>query len=160
MGLDMYLYKKTYVKRWEHTEPEKLYTVDVLRGGKPVPHIKPERIKFVTEEVAYWRNANHIHQWFVDNVQYASYIWNGVDECQTSYVYSSVLQKLLDVCKQVVENPDLAPELLPTQEGFFFGSTKYDEGYFDDVKETITMLESILSEEGAERSDFEYRASW
>jgi hypothetical protein len=150
----MYLTKKTYVKRWEHTEPEKLYTVDVLRGGKPVPHIKPERIKFVDEEVAYWRKANHIHKWFVDNVQ------EGKDDCQTSYVSSSKLQELLDVCKQVVETPDLAPELLPTQEGFFFGFTGYGEWYFDDVKETITMLDSILSEEGVETSDFEYHASW
>jgi hypothetical protein len=150
----MYLTKKTYVKRWEHTEPEKLYTVDVLRGGKPVPHIKPERIKFVDEEVAYWRKANHIHKWFVDNVQ------EGKDDCQTSYVSSSKLKELLGVCKQVVQYPSLAPELLPTQEGFFFGSTEYDEWYFNDVKETITMLEAILSEEGAETSDYEYHASW
>ncbi len=154
MGLDMYLNKKTYVQRWKHTEPEKLYTVDVLRGGKPVPHIKSERIKYVIEDVGYWRKANHIHQWFVTNVQ------DGVDECQTSYVSFTKLKVLLDVCKQVVETPALASELLPTQGGFFFGSTEYDEEYFNDVKETITMLESILSEEGAETSDYEYHASW
>lgn len=153
MGLDMYLTKKTYVKRWEHDAPEKLYTVDVLRGGKPVPHIKSERIKYVIEEIAYWRKANQIHQWFVTNVQ------DGEDNCGTYYVDISQLQELVDICKKVVENPDLAPQLLPTQGGFFFGSTEYDDWYFNDVKETITMLEPVLSDDSGV-IDYEYHASW
>jgi len=29
MGLDMYLYKKTYVQNWEHQTPEQRHTISV-----------------------------------------------------------------------------------------------------------------------------------
>lgn len=67
MGLDMYLSKKTYVKNWDHMKPERMTQVTVIRDGKPIPHIKPERIEYVIEGMAYWRKANHIHKWFVDH---------------------------------------------------------------------------------------------
>jgi len=35
MGLDMYLYKKTYVKHWEHNGDDN-YKVSVTKAGKPV----------------------------------------------------------------------------------------------------------------------------
>ena len=35
MGLDMYLSKRTYVKRWDHQKPENQHEVIVNRGGKP-----------------------------------------------------------------------------------------------------------------------------
>ena len=47
-------------------------------------------------EVAYWSKANHIHQWFVNNCQY------GEDNCQNTYVSIEDIQKLMDVCKQVL----------------------------------------------------------
>jgi hypothetical protein len=56
--------------------------------------------------------------------------------------------------------PDLASELLPTGEGFFFGGTAYDEFYFEDVKHTIDVLELILSDEDAKYLDFYYQSSW
>jgi hypothetical protein len=34
MGLDMYLEKRTYVKRWEHKKGEEQFEVSVQRGGK------------------------------------------------------------------------------------------------------------------------------
>ena len=43
MGLDSYLYKKTYVQNWEHTSPERRYSVVVKQGGLKC-NIKPERI--------------------------------------------------------------------------------------------------------------------
>ena len=69
MGLDMYLHKKTYVKNWEYMSPEELHEVTVKKNGQELPNIKKERISSIEESVAYWRKANHIHQWFVDNVQ-------------------------------------------------------------------------------------------
>jgi hypothetical protein len=35
-------------------------------------------------------------------------------------------------------------ELLPTQSGFFFGSTDYDEWYFNDVKEVLSWVDGVL----------------
>ncbi len=41
--------------------------------------------------------------------------------------------KLLEVCKQVAADPSKAEELLPTQSGFFFGGTEYDEYYMNSI---------------------------
>lgn len=151
MGLDMYLAKKTYVKKWAHQKPEAQYQVTVTKGGKPT-NIDSEKISYVEEEVAYWRKANAIHGWFVNNVQ------EGIDDCKSYYVSRTQLQELLDICKQVLEDNSKAEELLPATEGFFFGSYEYDEYYFADIKDTVNMLEECLSDEEAD--EFEYHASW
>ena len=152
MGLDSYLYKKTYVRQGDFYKPEVVTEVEVKTGGKISETIKPERIKYIIEEIAYWRKANHIHNWFVENVQ------RGIDECQSSYVSREQLEELLDVCKKVVADKSLAESLLPTASGFFFGGTEYDEWYFNAVEYTIEVLETELLDKYAD--EFEYSASW
>ena len=39
---------------------------------------------------------------------------------------------------------EFAASLLPTQSGFFFGSTDYDEYYFDDVKDCLRQMKQYL----------------
>ena len=151
MGLDMYLNKKTYVKQWDHQSPEEKYEVVVTKGGKPVDGIKASRVKYIEEEVGYWRKANQIHRWFVENVQ------EGKDDCGDYYVGDNQLQELLDVCKKVTADNSLAESLLPSASGFFFGGTNYDEWYFEDVKNTITILEDALQSKGGE---IYYSSSW
>lgn len=151
MGLDMYLYKKTYVKNWSHMSPEELHEITITKNGQPT-NIKSERISHIVEEVGYWRKFNALHQWFVNNVQ------KGIDNCQESYVDPEKLKKLLDTLKTISADRNLAPELLPTQGGFFFGNENYDEWYWNDVKKTIKMLTDLLGEGGS--GDFYYRASW
>jgi hypothetical protein len=150
MGLDMYLSKKTYVKYWEHNGDNN-YEVTVTKAGKPT-NIDPKKVSYIVEELGYWRKANQIHNWFVENVQ------NGIDECQESYVSREQLQSLLDICRIVKIDKDKAPQLLSTQSGFFFGGTEYDEWYYQDIDNTIEILEEALSDENAD--DFAYRASW
>jgi hypothetical protein len=150
MGLDMYLYKKTYVKHWEHNGDNN-YKVEVSKAGKPV-NIDPKKVTYIVEEAGYWRKANQIHNWFVENVQ------NGKDECQESYVSREQLEELLGVCRIVKIDKEKAEQLLPTQSGFFFGGTEYDEYYYQDIDSTIEILEEALSDESAD--DFAYRASW
>lgn len=152
MGLDMYLYKRSYIFSHDIYKENINESVDVWRGGQRHPSIKPERIKYVTEEVGYWRKANQIHNWFVENVQ------KGIDECQESYVSRKKLEQLLSICKEVIMDPTKAPELLPTSKGFFFGSDDYDKWYMEDIKSTIDILEENLSD--TEADDFYYRASW
>lgn len=156
MGLDMNLYKKTYVKNWDHMNESQKHQITVKQNGKVVPHIKPERITYIIEEVGYWRKANAIHKWFVNNVQ------SGEDDCKEHHVKESQLVELLNLCKQIKKNRDLANELLPTQGGFFFGSTNYDDWYFSDIDSTIKIIESVLSEKDGDyhSSDFYYRSSW
>ena len=161
MGLDIYLSKKTYVQRWDHHSPEETYNVEVTRGGELVDHIQPNRVTYIEEQVGYWRKANQIHKWFVDNVQ------DGNDNCGTYSVEIDDLMNLLNVCKEVKSNPSKGEELLPTTSGFFFGDTGYGEHYMNDIDHTIELLEGILSEQVIDKKgrafypgEFYYRASW
>ena len=159
MGLDMYLDKRHYVRTFDSTPPDARFSVSVTRGGRPYPALKPERIKYIEEEVAYWRKANQIHNWFVVNVQ------EGRDECQDSEVSTEQIGELLGLVTKVLADRSLAPELLPTQAGFFFGSTEYDESYFEDLQYTQETLTSILAEMAEiDKSDYyawlQYHASW
>ena len=150
MGLDMYLSKKTYVKYWEHNGDNN-YDVKVTKAGNPTK-IDPKKVSYIVEEVGYWRKANQIHQWFVDNVQ------GGVDDCRDAYVERGKLEELLNLCKIVSIDKDKAEQLLPTASGFFFGGTGYDEWYYEQINETIEILEEALSDEEADH--FEYHSSW
>lgn len=109
------------------------------------------------EEMGYWRKANAIHKWFVDCVQ------DGVDECETHEVSREQVESLLHVCKRVLEtkgDEEVASSLLPSQEGFFFGSTDYDQYYYEDVEMTIQILEKVLKEVDFENNYLTYRSSW
>ena len=156
MGLDMYLYKKTYIwTNWDNVGKRDLHDIEVK--NEKYKHIKPERISEVIEQVGYWRKANHIHKWFVDNVQ------DGKDDCGEYSVSNEKLKELLKVCKEVKEDAKLAETSLPTQSGFFFGGTEYDEYYMNDVDETIKILEEVLSEKtesGYLPGDIYYHSSW
>ena len=151
MGLDMYLSKKTYVQRWDHQSPEETYNVEVTQGGNSVDHIQPNRVSYVEEQVGYWRKANAIHKWFVDNCQ------DGVDDCRDAYAERRDLQTLLDLCRIVIIDKSKAEQLLPSTSGFFFGNTEYDEWYYNDIQNTIEILEKALEDEDG---DYYYSSSW
>jgi hypothetical protein len=56
----------------------------------------------------------------------------GVDEsCRETPVSKAQLEELLQTVERVLQNPDLAKELLPPRPGFFFGSTDIDEYYME-----------------------------
>lgn len=163
MGLDMYLYKKTFLSTGDFIKEEFREEIALTKGGKPHPRIKTEKIKYVIEEVGYWRKANHIHKWFVDNVQ------KGIDDCGEYNVSEDQILRLLYTCKSVLEDYEQtggtkAHELLPTGNGFFFGSTEYDKYYFQDVKNTLEIVKDLfeLDEEGQMYldSDIYYSSSW
>lgn len=149
----MYLTKKTYVKNWNHKNDK--HSVSVKLNGKKRKDIQPERVSEIVEDVMYWRKANHIHGWFVENVQ------QGRDECQESYVELHDLIELRDLCKKVLETKNT--DLLPITSGFFFGSKEVDDFYWEDTKATIKAIDDIVSEkapEGALAPSFYYQASW
>jgi len=154
MGLDMYLSKRTYVKRWDHQKPESQHEVIVNRGGKPREDIDNNRISEVVEEVMYWRKANAIHSWFVQNVQ------EGVDDCKEYLVGEEKLQELIDLCSKVVETKDTT--LLPPQTGFFFGSQEADDWYFIGLADTVKNLtkELELCRNTKSSGYFYYQSSW
>ena len=154
MGLDMHLYATHYFHPKDEKEGYNL-AVKALGAEEFLSKHSYSLMGFVDVklEVAYWRKANAIHKYFVDNLQ------SGKDECQTIEVSRSELQDLLDICNEVMEDRSKAEKLLPTQSGFFFGSTEYDEYYFEDIEMTIKQLTSIL-ENAPSHWYFEYSSSW
>lgn len=153
MGLDMYLYKKHYVKNWDWMSDNERHTISIKKGKKKLDHIKPDRICYVMEQVMEWRKFNALHKWFVDNVQ------EGVDDCKECFVDESDLKMLLETLTYVYDNKDTAETILPTAQGFFFGSDEIDEYYWEEVKSTIIQLKDLLEEDNKSAS-FYYRSSW
>lgn len=157
MGLDMYLYRREYVSGWENTFiSDKPGMTDLYKSIVDYFEVDtPESGPFVYVDicVAYWRKANAIHKWFCD-------LDGGKDECQNIYVTMDRLLELRDLCQRVLNDPSLAEELLPSQSGFFFGSTDYDDWYITDLKLTIDQIDRILKPIKSDYADFIYRASW
>ena len=150
MGLDMYLKASRFL--WSHgEEPER------AKIGKMISELYLEvaalEVDEIHTEAAYWRKANAIHAWFVENVQ------DSVDDCGYYDVSQGQLQELLDTVNKVLEDPTLAPELLPTRRGFFFGGSDYDEWYMDDLKYTKERCELLLGD-AYKVWDFKYHSSW
>lgn len=87
------------------------------------------------KEVAYFRKVNFLLPFF----EYG-------ENCSRLEIYEYKIDELLDKCKQVLEDHSLAETLLPTQDGFFFGSIEYDDWYFDDVKEVYDKFSEIAED--------------
>ena len=154
MGLDMYLSAKKYMSRYfDEKDSQRINSINELFGveGDEENDYSAQEVTF---RVAYWRKANAIHQWFVDNVQ------NGTDDCGEYHVSREQLQELLKLCEQIIAEPKQAIELMPTRSGFFFGSTEYDEFYMGDIQFTVDRFKKILSDPAFEKSDFYYQSSW
>lgn len=129
MGLDMFLNKrkkKNNSQSWE----------DIVKSSKE-------------EEVIYWRKANQIHRFFVS-------LYPSVDDGEEISVTDSDLISLYSYCEEVLKNPDKAKDILPTQEGFFFGSTDYDDGYFEDIKYTYFKLKELINSDEFKSNNYRY----
>lgn len=111
----------------------------------------------IEEGVAYYRKANFLIPFFetmserkVENCVYLpvnkSWIEELQERCKTLLDLVEV-DKLEDkeyvIPKKAIEK---AYELLPTQEGFFFGSTSYDEYYFMKIHNMYKSCSGILEE--------------
>lgn len=187
MGLDMYLKRRKYIgANWEHRKVKG--TIYITQNDKEIP-IDFNKVSYIEELVGDWRKANAIHNWFVINCQ------DGEDDCRDAYVELNQLEELLKICKKIkkiaiikkgqrlakvyedgeiiekmvdyeyIDNKDDIEELLPTTDGFFFGSTDYDEWYMNDINYTIKLLTQLLKEEKEYNkngfySDFYYHSSW
>ena len=141
--------------------------------------------KSIIEDVGYWRKANAIHKWFVDNIQ------DGEDDCGYYEVAPEQLEELLNICKLIkqkcvlkkgkiangyrfengkevpimedgeyIENPEVAAKYLPTQSGFFFGGTEYDQWYMEDIDSAIEILTEVLKETDFDNQMVVYTSSW
>ena len=251
MGLDMNLYKRTHIGGYGGKKGTLIFRDE---NGDEAEIEQGKYGITLEKDVAYWRKANQIHNWFVEHNG------DGIDECQNIYVEIEDLKELLNLCEEVkrkikkgrgliaggttsnsrknhkiflvkpdsdniaeitkfevigesesdklkvgdwyidtednspaftsgetnygvktsngwtqlytfgetIKNADEIAELLPTQEGFFFGSTDFDEYYLDDINNTIEILNNVIEDynesvaSGINKYDIDYvyRASW
>lgn len=172
MGLDMFLNRKRDLN-WE----------EIQGLQDKFPETK-NPIYGIKEEIAYWRKANQIHNFFMKKDV------NGED--RQADVDINDIKELLKICKrlkrelrltkgkihtgtrftkdgkkeiyeegEIIANPKLAEELLPTRAGFFFGDTDYDSYYYEQICEAIPILQKIVDEHNKYNNvSYEYIASW
>ena len=158
MGLDMYLYARKYDScgSWKDDYQEKkvgFYPEELKKFEESVD--KRSVLSKITEyKIGYWRKANAIHKWFVDNCG------EGIDECQPIYVSLDDIKNLRNHCDVVLKDHSKTEELLPTESGFFFGTTDYDGWYYQDLEYTRDLLQKILDSDLSKDYDFIYQASW
>lgn len=160
--------------------------VELFGMGEYVTDDSPSA--YVDFTIGYWRKANHIHDWFVQNVQ------GGVDECQEAHVSREKLVELRETCLrvlassdlvdgdvyagtiyssetpagavqfeagQIVADPSIANDLLPRSEGFFFGGQDYDQWYWEDTKRTVEIIDKALTLlDGDGYWSIIYQSSW
>lgn len=143
MGLDMYLNAKRFI--WFGEDELSAKVAEVF------PELKGKRVKEVIVEALYWRKANAIHKWFVDNCQ------EGEDDCGNYYVGREQLEELRQLVLEALATKDA--KKLPPQGGFFFGNTDINDWYWEDLRSTADGLERVLAE-FPEQWEFEYHSSW
>lgn len=167
MGLDMYLNKIERVEGYTFEDLMKLENA-LLEDITILPDdVKPlaKEMDFVVdgetwyklnEQVGYWRKANQIHNWFIENIQ------NGIDDCEQYEVTKEDLVKLLENVQLVLKEKDkvVSERALPTSPGFFFGNTDYDEYYYTVVENTKVLLENVMQKIDFKNNHVYYDSSW
>lgn len=160
MGLDMRLSGEIYF--WSAKEMQKPITNKIKKAISDASNLDIDTIKSVDIELGYWRKANQIHRWFIENVQ------DGNDDCRPYFVSEEDLQRLKKVCQKVISRSEnfaedwhkIAHIDLPVGEGFFFGNYDYDEYYIKQLKRTVDIVDKILDHPMFDDLEITYQSSW
>ena len=176
MGLDMYVnirHKNTQskldaYKAWENKYSYEEWQCLTEEQREEWRNSEPEYDNdMYGKELMYWRKANQIHNWFVQNCQ------NGVDDCEYYSITVADLMKLKELCEKILtmtetrkemrytsygatekeevdipyltpEGVEYASEHLPSRSGFFFGRTEYDDWYVLQLKDTVEQIDAAI----------------
>lgn len=153
---------------------------------KPLQNIYSKH-STIFETVASWTKANHIHNWFVNNIQ------DVIDNRFYYFVTEDDFLELKELCEKVltlnpyqldkdsyllhysadalIDNGIITKEhytkletelneILPTRAGFFFGHIDYAMSYFLKVKDTLEIVTKILENADFEKEVYLYNSSW
>ena len=90
MGLDMYLHKKVY----QYRRPDGTFTSEM--SACTFDNFGRSNGTYLVTQAAYWRKANQIHKWFVDNV------CDGNDDCKPYYCGRDKIEELVDICRKIL----------------------------------------------------------
>ncbi len=163
----MYLSEEIYVgAHYDHNHMD-TSSCRIVHKGRELP-IEWSKLSELTLQRAYWRKANHIHRWFVDNVQ------EGNDDCNEYEVSWEKLKELYLLCKKILdmdpgkERDKFAKDHLPPSEGFFFSGTEIDKLYYQDLVKTIDQLDDIFADtlenkilnDASIYRTYKYHSSW
>jgi hypothetical protein len=139
MGLDMFLFKRLKDKCGDKNKIEILRTLDENN----------------LTEIAYWRKANQIHGWFINNVKdgelYDNNEYLPVSEEELKLLLTTIKVTLRS---SVLHHYSLAEERIPPMQGFFFGY------YWKELKDTEMTIERILKDTDFDNEEVVYYASW
>ena len=159
MGLDIFTYK-TKRSNWNKVKKE-IDAFNALPEEERNERYRKEDYPtkdFDPEEIGYFRKVNFLMEFF-------HYDGN----CEFKEMPKDKLEELRHACFEIARMKPVryeitkydcggtdkvkvysdadkkrCAELLPTQDGFFFGSTDYDEWYFHDVKEVLSWVDGVL----------------
>ena len=109
------------------------YTNGILDLPELEERVKKEIEGAYEEYDAYFRKVNFLFYYFDRTL-------GKMHDQYYAFVEPEDVDNLIDRCERVLKNHELAHSLLPTQSGFFFGSTDYDEWYFSDVKDCLKQM--------------------
>lgn len=104
---------------------------------------------YYAESDVYFRKVNFVYNFFSNKLE---------DEC--CFADKSDIEELISRCDKVLADHSLAQELLPTRSGFFFGSTDYDNWYFNDVKDCRKQMKSLLRKYNEDTDVIYFIMSW
>ena len=144
MGLDMYIFE--YKKGYGPADAQKVFEDDAIGWNE-----RGAKVAIFCKEVVYWRKANSIHRWFVENVQ------NNVDDCEEHLLTKDNIIQLLALVKKAISTKDM--KILPPQSGFFFGNTEDFIWWFNDMNDTKEYLTKLL-DMWDENNTYYYHSSW
>ena len=151
----MYLTAEKFVSGYDHNKDENFNKIlDLLK----IDHNDVDRGMTAGVTVGYWRKANAIHNWFVQNTQ------DGEDDCRRTCVSEEQLEELRADCVEALAAYNAgdkieAENIVSPTSGCFFGPTDIDDGYKADLEQTIKIVDKCLSDKFKGFS-FYYQASW
>ena len=161
----MYLEREIYIgAEYAHNNINGEINLTKGKDNKIIELPPLSELSSIKYKVAYWRKANAIHSWLTkDNDDDITAEHSGkhllelVDICKKvkKSLEESGLHKIKTIDKytkkeieiEVYKDTSFAEELLPSQSGFFFGRTEYDEWYMYSLDETIEQLKDVDEDE-------------
>ena len=98
----------------------------------------------------YFRKYNWLYGWVRRKLKLPE-----LKNCEHYQLHRSMINDLIDDITKVISDHSLAEKLLPTEDGFFFGSVAYDDWYYKDLTDAKTQLTQLLTKmSDGEPADF------
>lgn len=110
-------------------------TLDLEKGKDYVEKVLSGKEVFSSSDL-YYRKVNFLYAFFPPT------------EDEMAFIEKADAERLIEACDDVLalgeDNLQDAEDILPTQSGFFFGSTDYDDWYLADVRQVRREFKQFL----------------